>query len=133
ELDEAPAPPSAVVARLDGVDPEPALVAERGEERGLALRRADAGPQHGGVEGGQSLGDGGLVGQRAEDLAELLERDELAPVPVTGDRQRAGQGADLDHPDATRRLRVAAGQLEGARVAAQHGDVVAAVAVPVPG
>src|SRR5690606_15567369 len=35
--------------------------------------------------------------------------------------------------DATRRLRVAAGQLEGARVAAQHGDVVAAVAVPVPG
>src|SRR5690606_18086197 len=30
ELDEAPAPPAAVVARLDGVDPEPALVAERG-------------------------------------------------------------------------------------------------------
>src|SRR5690606_15646441 len=115
ELDEAPAPPTAVVAHLDGVDPEPALVAERGEERGLALRRADAGPQHGGVEGGQPFGDDGLVAQRPEDLAELLERDELAPVPVAGDRQRTGDGPDLDHPDAVRRRGVA-GQLEGAGV-----------------
>ena len=96
ELDEAPAPVAPVVADLDRVVAEAALVAQRRQEGGLAGGGVDPGPQHGGVERRQALDDLGLVGQRAEDLAQLLDGDQVGAVPVAGHRQH-----DRDSPVGT--------------------------------